>query len=570
MPIDRSQPDTRSDLSAHLDASGQPTDSELKYQRLVEGISGDYIIYTHTPEGVITYVSPSIQSVLGFSEEAVLGLNWRDLVGEQFIGRDLADRVLEEVEAGKDRFKFSVEISHADGSTRLIEIQQRPIFDAAGNYTSMEGIAKDITESTRDAEELQRLKKDLEHRVAERTNDLIRVNDALRKSEARYRTVVNCQTEFIVRWMPGAVLTFANEAYCRLIAKPHNELIGWCFLESFHPDEVNAFNASIEKLSRENPISDFENRVVLPDGSVRWTQWTNQMLFDEEGGFLEYQSVGRDVSALKEAADIIREKEAHLAHMSRLATMGELVAGIAHEIHQPLHAAKTFSEAARRNLELGTDEHLATAMDCTQEISNAISRTAKIIRRMREFTQSRAETFEDLDINEIVRGATELVAFETRKAQVRLEFDLQAAEPIIQGDRIQLEQICVNLIMNACEAMSEVPKSDRRLLLSSRSNDEQIEFAFCDSGCGVTDEALPKLFDTFYSTKERGLGMGLTLCKNLADAHGGRIFVKQNTDAGMTFVMELPRIMRTTTPEKKLDLSGNPLSANNQPSEQGI
>lgn len=519
-------------------------DSELKYRRLVEGIGGDYVIYTHDANGVITYVSPSVKNVLGYSEATVLGLNWRDLVGEHYVGRELADRVAGEILDGKDFYEFTIEITHVDGSRRLIEIQQRPLFDEAGQYVSMEGIAKDITETKRNAEELQRLKHQLEQRVAERTTELIRTNEQLRKSEARYRSVVNCQTEFIVRWMPGPIYTFANEAYTRLFGKTNEQLVGWDFTESMHPDDLSAFEAAISRLYADNPIGDFENRVVMPDGSVRWTQWTNQMLFDDHGNFLEYQSVGRDVTALKNAADTIREKEAHLAHMSRLATMGELVAGIAHEVHQPLHAAKTFSEAARRNLELGQPENVETAIDCTREISNAIARTATIIRRLREFTHSRAESFEHLDLNDVARSAIELVAYETRKNQVDLQLELNAENPNIQGDRIQLEQIFINLIMNAYEAMSETALPDRKLIIRSQSDDQHVRLNFSDTGRGVTDENFTKLFDNFYSTKDRGLGMGLPLCKSIAEMHGGNITFRQNEKTGMTFEVELPQLQR--------------------------
>ncbi len=539
------------DESAGTWSGSKPlSESEQKYQRLVEGISGDYVIYTHNPEGIITYVSPSVESVLGFSEKELLGLNWRALIGEHFVGRELADRVFDEVAAGKDFYKFTVEIAHRDGGTLLVEIQQRPIFDTAGNYVSMEGIAKDITEATRNAEELQRLKEDLEQRAAERTVELTRANEALRVSEARYRTVVNCQTEFVVRWSPGAIVTFANEAYCRLLGRNHDEVIGWSFLESLHPDEIASFQASIEILNQDHPIEDFENRVIVPNGSVRWTQWTNQILFDDDGKFLEYQSVGRDVTALKEAADIIREKETHLAHMSRLATMGELVAGIAHEIHQPLHAAKTFSEAARRNLELGGNENIETAIDCTQEISNAITRTAKIIRRLRAYTDARADSFQRLDLNQVALEATELIAFETRKAGVKLEFHLAAEKPEIQGDRVQLQQICINLIMNAYEAMVSTPANERVLTIASVSTDLKVRLSFRDRGCGVESDDYPQLFDSFFTTKKKGLGMGLPLCKSIADLHGGKIHAQPNESAGMTFILELPTMIKMATKAK--------------------
>ena len=543
-----------------LNSPNTSGDGESKYQRLVEGISGDYVIYTHDPDGLITYVSPSIETVLGYPAQAVIGLNWRDLIGERFVGRELADRVEGDVAAGKDFHRFTTEISHADGSRRLIEIQQRPLFDSAGQYLSMEGIAKDITEATRNAEELHKLKQELELRVAERTTELIRANERLRESEARYRSVVQCQTEFVVRWLPGAIFTFANEAFCRLVGRTREELIGWCFLPIVHDDDIAIFQTGIDALNRNNPVAIGENRILTPDGSARWTHWANQMLFDEEGQFLEYQSVGRDVTELKEAADTIREKEVHLAHVSRLATMGELVAGMAHEVHQPLHAAKTFAEAARRNLELGKDSNIAAAIDCTNEISSAITRTATIIRRLREFTRPHSIVFERLDLNRVLGESCELIAFETRKARVKLEFDLERKVPLIQGDRVQLQQVCINLLINAYDAMAEIPPHKRRVLVSSRYDFQWIRLEFCDAGCGTADENMEKLFDAFFSTKPEGMGMGLSLCKSIAETHGGTITAKQNQESGMTFTLELPVVQRlTSTPlQDELENNGEP------------
>ena len=557
MPIDQSPSSNESLIRAThaeppLVGGDAARESEQKYQRLVEGIGGDYVIYTHDPDGVITYVSPSVTQVLGYAEDEILGLNWRDLVGEHFIGRDIAERVSEEVAAGKDFYRFTVEISHGKGGRLLVEIQQRPLLGPNGEYLSMEGIAKDITEITTNAEELRKLKSDLEQRVAERTAELIRSNDQLRKSEQRYRNVVECQTEFVVRWGPGEVFTFVNDAFCRLMAQSPEELIGTSFRPRIHPEEVSAFDSAISQLTRENPYVDFENRLTAADGSIHWTHWTNQILFDEQGEFLEYQAVGRDVTALRNAADIIREKEADLAHMSRLATMGELVAGIAHEIHQPLHAAKTFAEAARRNLEMGAEENINTAIDCTNEISNAIARTAKIIRRLRDFTRSSAVKFEELDMQRVAQEASELIAFETRRAEVRLTFDLAKDLPIVQGDRVQLQQACINLLMNAYDAVADLPADDRQVIVTTSIHERRVRLSVADNGCGVEPENLDQLFTTFYSTKPQGMGMGLALCKSIAEVHGGNIWAERNGGAGMKFVLELPKLQRPTrTPSRE-------------------
>lgn len=516
------------------------SESEGKYRRLIEGISGDYVIYTHDPEGTLTYVSPSIEHVLGFAPDKVIGLNWRDLVGEHFIGRSDADRVREEVDAGKKYYKFQVEISHADGSRRLVEVQQRPLFDN-NKYISMEGIAKDITETVRNAQELKRLKEELEQRVVERTEELSLKNELLHESERRYRSMVEDQAEFVVQWLPGGELTFANGAYCRYFDKKTDEILGHSFFPTVHEEDRGLVELHINTLSQETPHASIQHRVLRPDGSIGWTEWTNRAMFDEQGNLYEYQSVGRDITALKIAADTIREKETHLAHVSRLATMGELVAGIAHEVHQPLHAAKTFAEAARRALEAGLANSTETAIDCTKEISEAVNRTATIIRRLRDFATSKPMTMEVLDLNLLVKEASKIIAYETRQAQVKLIMDLAPSEIVIQGDSVQLEQACVNLFINAYDAMKEKPVEDRKLYIQSKIIDKQAILSVKDSGCGVAIENLVRIFDAFYTTKSGGMGMGLSLCKSIAEAHGGDIRAENNDTNGMTFTLSLPQ-----------------------------
>jgi PAS domain S-box-containing protein len=394
--------------------------------------------------------------------------------------------------------------------------------------------------SVRANDELRRLKEDLKRRVAERTVELHRTNIMLRESESRYRSVVEDQTEFIARWLPGGTYTFVNEAYCRYVGCPREELIGSTFIPTIFNEDRARVEKEIASLTPEHPSVTSEHRVYLTDGKIGWNQWTNRALFDDEGRLKEYQSVGRDVTDLKKAADTIRERESHLAHVSRLATLGEMVAGIAHEVHQPLHAAKTFAEAARRSLESGQPEGIATAMDCMGEISEAVSRTAKIIRHLRAYAKSTPLQFESVNLNCVVREATEMIAYETRRAQINLHWNLAEDLPLVRGDQIQLEQVCVNLLMNACEAMMDIPIEQRDLVISTSFDHEYVKMSYRDSGCGIDSVDDNRLFDAFFTTKQRGMGMGLSLCKTIAEAHTGMIKAESNDGPGTNFVFALP------------------------------
>lgn len=379
-----------------------PPESEQKYRRLVEDLAGDYIIYTHDPGGQITYVTPSVQNILGIRPESMVGRNWRDFVSKYFRGREGAETA-EATPRGTFQ-KFTIGVRHADGGIRSMKVQQRWLLGPNGEYLSMEGIAQDITD-------------------------------------------------------------------------------------------------------------------------------------------------------LKLAAESIRKKEAHLAHVSRLATMGALMASIAHEVHQPLHAAKTFAEAARRNLEAGHPEGIVTAIDCTKEISEAITRTVKIIRHLRAFTSAKPAELELLDINNVVQEAAEIIAYDTSRAGVKIRFDLSDEPLPIQGDRMQLEQACINLLINAHEAMNKTPINQREVLVSSQNNGQDAEISFRDMGCGVDPCNQDKMFHAFYSTKPNGMGMGLSLCKSIAEAHAGKILAQGNEGVtkeglGMTFTFSLP--LSKTTSKKSL------------------
>jgi PAS domain S-box-containing protein len=529
------------DVTARVEAELSLRQSERKYRRLVEGLQSDYVIYSHDAQGLMTYVSPSVKKVLGYEPEEVLGRYGGDFHKDLEVGRQAMERFTREAEAGKLVHRYVGEFKHVDGSFRVLDIQERPVFAVDGSLAAMEGIARDVTESAAAAHEIRALKEDLERRVALRTEQLSRINEELRASEARYRDVVETQAEFIVRWKPDGTRTFVNEAYCRFQATDRGELLGKSLLQWIHPEDRQSFHDSLVDISPARPTAIWEGRVLRGGETFTWMQWSSRAFFDAEGRPIEYQSVGRNVTELKNAADLLRQKEAHLAHLSRLATMGEMVAGIAHEVGQPLHAAKTFAEAARRNLQAGGEERVSKAIECTTEISYAITRTVQIIRRLREFTKAQPVELENLSIKQIVRDSIELTAYEIRRLGVAVNSSVPSSLPTIVGDHIQLEQLMVNLLLNACQAMESVPADDRRLSVTAELVEGAIRVAIRDCGVGIAPEEVHRLFDAFYTTKKEGMGMGLVLCKSIADAHGIGLRFQANQDGpGTTFTLTIP------------------------------
>jgi PAS domain S-box-containing protein len=393
------------------------------------------------------------------------------------------------------------------------------------------------------ADALRALNDDLERRVALRTEELVRMNQELRSSEARYREVVNAQNEFIVRWRPDGTRTFVNDAYCRFLGASASELLGMRFFPLLHSEDRPNFEERLADVSAQNPTFQFEGRIQRRDGMFAWLQWESHAFFDERGQVVEYQSVGRDVSQLKEASDLLRQKEAHLAHLSRLATMGEMVAGIVHEISQPLHAAKTFAEAARRNLESSRPDGVQRAIECTGEISQAVNRTVRIVRRLREFTRAQPFELELLAVNQLVRESLELVSHECRRLGIELRSQLAPSLPPISGDRTQLDQLLVNLLKNACEAMENTPSGERVLDIRTSRENGHVEVVIRDSGTGLSPDQLNRLFEPFYTTKLEGMGMGLPISKSIADAHDIHMTIENNRHgSGLSVILRIPAI----------------------------
>ena len=191
---------------------------------------------------------------------------------------------------------YCAEVRHADGHMVMLETRDVPLRDASGRIIANEGICKDVTRRHRAEEALRRAHEELEQRVQERTAELKAMNDRLRDSEHRYRSVVEDQLEFIVRWRGDGVRTFVNESYCQARLASREELIGTSFMPAIVEEDCEALQRKLATVSPDNPVVMDEHRVVKRDGSMSWERWTNRALFDEEGRLIEFQSVGSDVT----------------------------------------------------------------------------------------------------------------------------------------------------------------------------------------------------------------------------------------------------------------------------------
>jgi two-component system, LuxR family, sensor kinase FixL len=250
--------------------------------------------------------------------------------------------------------------------------------------------------------------------------------------------------------------------------------------------------------------------------------------------------VTEDVTERILAAERHEEQVAYLAHMARLSTVGELMASISHEVNQPLYAIANFSSAINTLLESGGELNREQLRRFNDEIGKNAVRAGEIIRRVRSYVGRGPTQWDSVDLGKVVEDSVALLAAEARRRRVQVKLELAPLLPLVTADAVGIQQVVVNLVRNAMEAMEDESPRERTVVVRSTLHAGSIELAIEDSGAGIHDEELTQLFHPFFTTKPDGMGMGLSISKTIVEAHGGMIWATRNDGGGSTFHFTIP------------------------------
>lgn len=360
--------------------------------------------------------------------------------------------------------------------------------------------------------------------------------EALRESEERYREVVESQTDLVLRFLPDATITFVNKAGCVFFGKNREALIGRNLFE-LAPSELHAKIASdIAAIIADKQPVICDVPFPRADGTSGWFHWSKYGITDADGRVREIQAIGTDVTDRKRA----EEAGEKLVHASRLAVVGELTAMIAHEVNQPLNAILNNSEVAETLFGLGNIP-LSEIRNIIADIHNDGLRACKAIGRVRDLVQKRKMQVHTLDINALIQEVVKIVSPDASRRHVQIRTEFSSFLPVMLGDPIRLQQVLLNLILNGMDAMNDVDVRKRILTLQTERGDNgHVIVTVRDSGHGLSAESLPRIFESFYSTKSEGMGLGLSVARSIVQEHSGRIWAESNSDGGATIHFALP------------------------------
>jgi two-component system, LuxR family, sensor kinase FixL len=306
-----------------------------------------------------------------------------------------------------------------------------------------------------------------------------------------------------------------------------------------HPDDASMLEQAFEQALSGAQSIDITHRLLMPDGSVKHVKVLAHPAQDV-GNNVEYIGVLMDITAAKQAEEALQELQASLAHVTRVTALGELTASIAHEVNQPLAAIVTYGDAGLRWLDREVPQ-LDEVRSAVERMIDCAMLAGEVIARLRALSRKTAPEMVRLDINEVVNEVLSLIRREISNHQVSVRLDLAASLPPIFGDRVQLQQVILNLLVNGIQAIALVRDRPRELLIRSQAdNTAQILVEVGDSGIGIDPAHAGLLFNAFFTTKADGMGMGLSICRSIIEAHGGRIWASPNAGPGTTFQFTVP------------------------------
>ena len=307
-----------------------------------------------------------------------------------------------------------------------------------------------------------------------------------------------------------------------------------------HPEDIPLFNEVIERVHAIGGDFEFEHRLTLPDHSIKHLHVIAHGRLDQDGA-LEYIGAVQDVTERRLSEEALGKLRSELAHVSRVATLGALTASIAHEVNQPLSGIITNASTCLRML-AADSPNIDGARETARRTIRDGHRAADVITRLRALFSKTGAATEPVDLNEATREVITLSQGELRKSRVVLGEELAANLPPVRGDRVQLQQVILNLLLNASDAMSAVEDRPRQLLIRTEleEGEQRVRLRVVDAGVGFEPQDLERLFDAFYSTKSGGMGIGLSVSRSIIESHQGRLWATPNDGPGATFSFSLP------------------------------
>ena len=390
----------------------------------------------------------------------------------------------------------------------------------------------------------------VEDALREQLTERRRAEEELRRSEAYLAEGQRISHTGSWAWNVSTGELFWSREHFRICgfdpetAKPSYPM----FLERIHPKDRLFVEQTLDRAVRERSDLEMDYRIVLTDGSTKYLQSLGHPVIRESGDLVEFVGTVMDVTERKRAEEALREAQAELTHVTRVTTLGEMTASIAHEINQPLAAVVNNASACLRWL-AGQVPNLEEARQSAALIIADGHRAGEIISRIRALAKKAPPQKDWVNINETILEVIALARSEVQGNRVSLQTQLSDDVPLIVGDRIQLQQVILNLITNAIEAMSGVDERSRVVQVGSSKDESQgVRVAVRDSGPGLDPKSLDHLFTAFYTTKPQGMGMGLAISRSIIEAHGGRLWAVPNDGPGATFQFTLDVGIKEETP----------------------
>jgi two-component system sensor kinase FixL len=364
----------------------------------------------------------------------------------------------------------------------------------------------------------------------------------VRERDRTSRYLAAIQTMLVALDMQRRV-TLVNRKGCEVLGRAEEALVGVDWFDTVVRAEdraiaVEEFAALLMRGSSEPFHTEY--RIRAADGSDRLFAWRHVLVRQPDGGATGILCSGEDVTSARRAEMEARYAREQMMHVSRLATVGEMAAGISHELNQPLAAITTYAQAARRLLaapDFGTED----VSDALEQIAAQALRAGEIIRRLRSLVRNRSMQREPTQINALIEELGALARADARMPGVRVRLVLAAALPELDLDPIQIQQVLINLVRNAVEALEQQESASRELLIKTALDDGgDVEIQVCDTGSGVSQDMLARLFMPFATTKRDGTGLGLAISRGIIEAHKGTLEYVPNVPRGSCFVIRLP------------------------------